>query len=116
MVRYAAGSILSFSTFPLVLTAWVGLITTMLGLALGAQTLYNYLAGKAVSGFTTVILLQVLFAGLTMLSIGMVAAYLVTVLTEVKGRPLYLIRSPRADVLERPFEGRTAEAGRSMRQ
>ncbi|MFO8071541.1 MAG: glycosyltransferase family 2 protein [Polyangia bacterium] len=95
LIRYAVGNILSFSTFPLYLTAWIGLITTLLGVGLGAQTLYNYFAGNAVSGFTTVILLVILFAGITLLAVGTVAVYLARALEEIKRRPVYLVRRPR---------------------
>ncbi|MDD5309332.1 MAG: glycosyltransferase family 2 protein [Deltaproteobacteria bacterium] len=95
LVRYAASNIISFTTLPLYLTAWVGLVTTLLGVLLGAQTLYNFVAGNAVNGFTTVILLVIFFSGIILSAIGAVAVYLAKVLEEVKGRPLYIVRKRR---------------------
>jgi hypothetical protein len=45
------------------------------------------------SGFTTVILLQVIFSGLIRASLGTIALYLGRLFEEVKGRPLYLVRA-----------------------
>jgi dolichol-phosphate mannosyltransferase len=94
LLRYAVSNILAFTTLPLYITAWVGLITTLMGVILGLQTLYMYLAGKAVSGFTTVILLVIFFSGITLTGVGTVAVYLAKVLKEVKGRPVFIKRSP----------------------
>jgi polyisoprenyl-phosphate glycosyltransferase len=95
LVRYAVSNILSFTTLPLYMTAWVGLVTTLLGVLLGAQTLYNYATGRAVTGFTTVILLVIFFSGIILTAIGTVAVYLAKVLDEVKGRPVYIVRKGR---------------------
>ena len=77
---------------PLYLVAWLGLITTLIGIGFGIQTLYNFATGNAVSGFTTVILLLIFFAGIILTAIGTVAIYLAKVLQEVKSRPTYIIR------------------------
>lgn len=92
LLRYAVNNLLAFSTAPLYLTAWTGFVVTILGLLLGIQTLFNYLVGRAVSGFTTVILLLIIFSGVILSSIGIVATYLAKVLDEVKNRPVYIVR------------------------
>ena len=94
LVRYAFDGFLSFSTLPLVLIATAGVATTAFGAALGAVALWHFATGVAVSGFTTVILLQVIFSGLILASLGTIALYLGRLFEEVKGRPLYLVRAP----------------------
>ena len=94
LLRYAVSNILAFTTLPLYITAWVGLITTLMGVVLSLQTLYMYLTGRAVSGFTTVILLVIFFSGITLTGVGTVAVYLAKVLKEVKGRPVFIKRGP----------------------
>ena len=59
---------------------------------LGVQTLYNKIAGIAVNGFTTVILLQLFIGSLLMLSLGIIGEYIARIYEEVKGRPRYVIR------------------------
>jgi glycosyltransferase involved in cell wall biosynthesis len=92
LIRYAANNILAFTALPLYVSALVGVATTLLGIILGIQTFCRWASGNAVSGFTTVILIIIFFAGITILSVGMVAVYLAKVLDEVKGRPVYIIR------------------------
>lgn len=91
LLRYALRNILAYTPFPLYATAGVGLITISIGVFLGIQTLYNYFLGNAVSGFTTVILLQIIFSGIVMTGIGTVAVYLAMLMGEIKGRPIYII-------------------------
>ena len=93
LVQYALNNIFAFTTKPLYMTAWLGLITTLLGIGLGVQTMVNHFAGNAVSGFTTVILLIIIFSGIILICIGIVAVYLAKVLEEVKMRPLYIVRN-----------------------
>lgn len=115
LIRYATNNILAFTTAPLYYTAWMGVVTILLGLGLGIQTLYNYIVGHAVSGFTTVILTVIFFGGVVLTAIGVVAIYLAKVLEEVKGRPIYIVRgpaghSPLAEIhAERTLEGGARE-------
>lgn len=94
LLRYGVDGILSFTTFPLVLIALAGLVTTLLGSSLGFIALYHWATGAAVSGFTTVILMSLIFSGLILVSLGTVSLYLARLVEEVKGRPLYIVRAP----------------------
>ena len=58
---------------------------------LGAQTLFMKFSGRATSGFTTVILLQLIIGSSIMISLGIIGIYLTRIYKEVKGRPRYLI-------------------------
>jgi dolichol-phosphate mannosyltransferase len=95
LVRYAIANLTSFTTFPLALIATLGLVTTLFGSVFGALALEQWCRGVAVSGFTTVILLVAILSGLTLLSLGVIALYLAGLFEEVKGRPIFLIRSAR---------------------
>jgi dolichol-phosphate mannosyltransferase len=92
LLRYGLDSLLSFTTFPLVVIAVAGLATTLLGSVLGGIALYHYATGVAVSGFTTVILMIFIFSGLILISLGTMSLYLGRLFEEAKGRPLYLVR------------------------
>lgn len=93
LLRYGIDSVLSFTTLPLVLIALAGLATTVLGSSLGFIALYHWATGVAVSGFTTVILMNLMFSGLILVSLGTMALYLARLVEEVKGRPLYIVRA-----------------------
>ena len=58
---------------------------------LGAQTLYNYLSGHAVEGFTTVILLLLFIGSVLALGLGVIGHYIAKIYDEVKGRPIYIV-------------------------
>ena len=93
LIKYSLTNIVSFSSFPLVLVTWVGVITVLLGAVLGVQTLFNYLSGNAVSGFTTVIMLLIFLCGIILLSLGTISLYIAKIYDEQKARPLYIIAS-----------------------
>ena len=95
LVRYSLQNLISFSALPLKLVAFLGFGTLVFAFGLGAQTLYRYLTGAALSGFTTVILLQLILGGLLLLSLGVVALYVAEIYKEVKARPIFVVRRPR---------------------
>lgn len=108
LLRYAVDSILSFTTFPLVLIAVAGLATTGMGCVLGCISLYQYATGTAVSGFTTVILSLLIFSGLILVSLGTMSLYLARLFEEVKARPVYIVRGPmKPDPPRAPTPGDT---------
>lgn len=96
LVRYAVRNLVSFTSLPLRLVAWLGFITLVLAGALAAQTFWNWWRGSAVTGFTTVILTVVGLGGLILLSLGVIATYLAQMYDEQKARPVYVVRRPRA--------------------
>ena len=93
---YSVRSLLAFTSLPLRIVAGAGLVMVLLGAVLALQTLWNWSSGRAVSGFTTVILVELILGGLVLTSLGVIAAYLALLYEEQKGRPIYLVRRPRA--------------------
>jgi glycosyltransferase involved in cell wall biosynthesis len=91
-LKLALVGITAFSSFPLHLVTFAGVVFLGISILLGAQTLYLKLAGRAVSGFATVILLQLIVGSLLMISLGIIGEYLARIYEEVKGRPRYLIK------------------------
>lgn len=97
LVRYSLRNLLAFSALPLKVIAVLGFGVLLFSAALGAWSLYRYVRGDALSGFTTVILLQVIIGGLLLAAVGVIALYLAEMYDEVKRRPIYLVRSePRS--------------------
>ncbi len=90
-VQLGLGAIISFSAKPL-LAVWIGALSFLVFAAvLAGWVLFQKITGRAVSGFATVILLQLLVGGAILLSLGLIAQYLAAIYTEVKGRPRYII-------------------------
>ena len=90
-VKFALIGITTFSSFPLHLVTFAGLIFLLFAVALGIQTLFLKLTGQASSGFATVILLQLIIGSLLMISLGIIGEYLARIYQEVKARPRYIV-------------------------
>lgn len=91
-IKLALVGITSFSTFPLHLVTLTGVLVFFFSAILGVQTLYKKLSGQAVTGFATVILLELIIGSLLMVSLGIIGEYLARIYEEVKGRPRYVVR------------------------
>jgi polyisoprenyl-phosphate glycosyltransferase len=91
-LKLALIGITAFSSFPLHLVTFAGVIFFGLSILLGMETLYLKLTGQAVSGFATVILLELIIGSLLMISLGIIGEYLARIYEEVKGRPRYLVK------------------------
>jgi glycosyltransferase involved in cell wall biosynthesis len=89
--KLALVGITTFSSFPLHLVTFVGVIFFVFAVGLGIQTLCLKIADRAFTGFTTVILLELIIASLLMISLGIIGEYLARIYEEVKGRPRYII-------------------------
>jgi glycosyltransferase involved in cell wall biosynthesis len=90
-LKLAITGITAFSSLPLQLVTFAGAVFLAFSIILGAQTIYLKLTGQAVSGFTTVILLELIIGSLLMISLGIIGEYLARIYREVKGRPRYLV-------------------------
>jgi len=89
--KLALIGITTFSSFPLRLVTFAGMIFFLFAVGLGVQTLYLKLAGRAFTGFATVILLELIIGSLLMISLGIIGEYLARIYEEVKGRPRYVV-------------------------
>jgi len=91
LVRMAVGAMTAYSFVPLRLIAATGLLFLIVSLLLIVYTVTYKLLGLAVSGFTTVIVLQLVIGSLCMLSIGIAGEYIARIYEEVKRRPRYVV-------------------------
>ncbi len=91
LIKYAVRNIVGFSSAPLQMITVAGVLTLLLAVVLGIQSLVKYFCGHALEGFTTVILLLLIIGSLIMLSLGIIGIYIAKIYEEVKGRPRYFI-------------------------
>jgi glycosyltransferase involved in cell wall biosynthesis len=82
-LKLALIGITAFSSFPLHLVTFAGAVFLGLSVILGVETLYLKLAGQAVSGFATVILLELIIGSFLMISLGIIGEYLARIYEEV---------------------------------
>ena len=90
-LKLALVGITAFSSFPLHFVTFAGGVFLIVSVVLGVQTIYLKLAGRAVSGFATVILLELVIGSLLMISLGVIGEYLARIYEEVKRRPRYVV-------------------------
>lgn len=92
LARYAISNIVSYSTRPLAFVSYMGVISLIGGLIVAIQTLVRWLSGRALEGFTTVILLLLFLGGGILLGLGIIGSYISAIYHEVKKRPRYVVR------------------------
>ncbi len=116
--RFALDAITSFSMVPLRIWSYVGGIISLFALSYGLycsvrETIY----GTDVPEFSSLMIAVTFFAGVQLLSLGVIGEYLGRVFTEVKRRPLFLVAeeigfAEKTDALE-PSEDVTADCAES---
>lgn len=91
LVKYAVGSITSFTTAPMQFITVSGIVFFLFAVVLAIQSLARWAAGNALEGFTTVILLLLITGSLIMISLGIIGYYLARIYEEIKGRPRSIV-------------------------
>ncbi|MDG0875521.1 glycosyltransferase family 2 protein [Paenibacillus thiaminolyticus] len=91
LIKLAVQAVTSFSSLPLRFVTLAGVLFLIGAVILGVQTLYRKIVGEAVTGFTTVILLQLIIGSIVMVSLGIIGEYIASIYNEAKGRPRYVI-------------------------
>jgi len=92
MIRFAWTAISSFSALPLRLSVFLGFFVAACGLAYAAYSVFAAIVLKAtVPGWTSLVCLNIIFSGVTLVAVGLVGEYVARVYEETKGRPLYVV-------------------------
>lgn len=92
LVTHAMEGLTAFTTWPLRVAMVSGMLMAGIAMLYGLYVILEYFAiGNPVRGYSTLIVAQVFFAGIILISIGMVGEYVAHIYEEVKHRPLYVI-------------------------
>lgn len=92
MMQLATAGVLSFSVKPLHIGIFVGVGFAGISFLLIMSTLISYFIDSRIpSGWTTLVILSLLFSGVQLIVLGIMGAYLGGIYEEVKGRPKYII-------------------------
>ena len=91
LIKLAFDAITGFTSAPLRLMTIASLVFFILLLLVLLQTLYVYLSGKALEGFTTIIVLLLLIGAVISLGLGIIGEYLARIYDEVKKRPMCIV-------------------------
>lgn len=93
MLKLALSGVTSFSVKPLYFAAYLGLFFSLLSLLYIPYVIYAFLSKTEISGWASLIMTVVFFGGLQLSILGIMGIYLGKIFTQVKERPLYVIKS-----------------------
>ncbi len=93
MMRLAMLGLTSSSLRPLHVSTLIGAIMSILALLYAAYALWaRFFAGTVITGWTSLLISILLIGGIQLLMLGIIGEYLGRGLTEIKSRPLYVLR------------------------
>ncbi|MEE2981247.1 MAG: glycosyltransferase family 2 protein [Pseudomonadota bacterium] len=91
--NFALDGITSFSSVPLRVWTYVGLLISIIAFSYASYlVLRTLIVGVDVPGYASLMVSVLLIGGLNLFTLGIIGEYLGRMYTEVKGRPLYVVR------------------------
>ncbi len=91
MLRFAIDAISGFSIIPLRIATYLGFICAFLGMVFMGYTIYSYLAGIAIQGWTTMMTVVLILGSGQLMVLGVIGEYLGRLYLQSKNRPLFII-------------------------
>jgi len=93
MIRFSIDGVTAFSSVPLRLSSYMGLLAALAGVPYAVWAVYARLfTDSVVHGWASVIVAVLFLGGVQLIAIGILGEYLGRIYEEVKGRPLYVAR------------------------
>jgi len=118
MLRFSLDAIFSFSHRPLQLATLLGFLVSTLALIAIPVVIILHIVGSYLPGFGTITIAVLLLGGVQLIAIGIIGEYVSRIYDEVKGRPLYLVRSRlnfgKDEITDEPFPPVAREHVRSV--
>jgi len=109
MISFALDGVFSFSIVPLRLISLLGAVTIGLGFMYGAYSVaIRLFSDRAVSGWTSLIVVILVFSGTQLLSLGILSEYVGRIYEEVKRRPRYVVGAKSATLTRQSSGGHQA--------
>jgi len=91
MLNFAWNGITSFSTAPLRFIFFIGITMFLLSMFFGAWVTIATLSGHTIKGWSSTLLVNLIFSGINMICLGIIGEYIGKIYQEVKKRPRYII-------------------------
>ena len=99
LFKYALEGILAFSTAPLVLAAFLGIVFCLIAfLAILIIIIKTLVFGDPVSGWPSLACIIIFMGGIQLFFLGVIGMYLSKAYLEVKKRPIYIIKETEKDL------------------
>lgn len=96
MIKFAKGSIISFSTKPLVLGLWLGVITSILAFMEIIYIIYQVFTGNTVAGWASTVGITSFLFGVLFIMLGIIGIYLARIHVALQNRPRFIIQESTA--------------------
>jgi glycosyltransferase involved in cell wall biosynthesis len=92
LAQFALDGFVSFSSLPLKVWSYIGALISLAALVYGGYVVvYTLLFDADVPGFPSLIVSIMFFAGVQLVSLGVIGEYLARIYEEVKARPLFVV-------------------------
>lgn len=94
MLKLAMTGILSFSTRPLKISLYLGIISILVAIIFSFRVFYLYLFNPnvLVRGWASTIIIILFMSGIQLISLSVISEYLANMFNEIKKRPEYIIK------------------------
>ena len=93
LFRLAVDGLTAFTTWPLRIMSVAGVLLSLVSFTYGLVVVLSHLLwGDPVQGWTTLITVILFFAGVQLIAVGVLGEYISRIFSEVKQRPVYLVR------------------------
>lgn len=92
MLHLALNGITAFSSKPLRISFYAGLLTFTFGFVYAIYALIMHITGNTIPGWTSILVSVLLIGGVQLLSIGIIGEYIARIFNESKNRPHYFVQ------------------------
>lgn len=93
LMNYAIDGMIGYTTKPLKMATFLGVLTAFAALAyLVVVVLQKLIAGIAIPGYATIIVLILFLGGMQLLCVGFIGEYVGRIFEQSKGRPIYIAK------------------------
>ena len=95
---YALEGIIGFSTIPLSMATWFGILMSLVAfLGILFIIVKKLIIGDPTSGWSSMVCIMLLVAGIQLFCLGIIGQYLAKTYLETKQRPIYIARKTSED-------------------
>ena len=91
MLRFGLDGVTSFSVKPLRLAFYIGSIVSAASILYGLYAIVIFALGRAVAGWTSLLVSVLFLGGLILISLGVIGEYVARIYNEVRARPIYIL-------------------------
>lgn len=99
LFKYAMEGILAFSTKPLLISAFVGILFCLISFIAIIVIIYKTLVyGDPVGGWPSLACIIIFVSGVQLFFLGIIGAYMAKIYLEVKRRPIYIIKETEEEM------------------